>query len=92
MDEILERVRAKFAALSPEAFSATLESVACHPIVKALEAILQNEEDVSDNESLAIFIKASSSVGELDYRMQFEELIKVADFFAANDSNFLLAA
>ena len=92
MDEILERVRAKFAALSPEAFSATLESVAGHPIVRALEAILQDEEDFSDNESLAIFIKASSSVSELDYRMQFEELIKVADFFAANDSNFLLAA
>lgn len=92
MDEILERVRARFAALSPEAFSATLKSVADHPIVKALEAVLQDEELISDSESVAVFMKTSLITNDLDYRMEFESLIKMADFFAANDSNFLLAA
>lgn len=92
MDEILKRVHAKFAALSPEALSATLESVADHPIVKVLEAVLHDDECWLEYESFDIFIKSSNFIGGVDYRMQFEEVLKIADFFAANDSNFLLAA
>lgn len=94
MDEILQRVRAKFAALSPEALSATLERVADHPIVKVLEAVLHDEDCwlEYEYESFDVFIRNSNFIGEVDYRMHFEEALKVTDFFIANDSNFLLAA
>jgi len=92
MEKILERIRAKYAALSVEAFSAALESVSDHPIVKALEAILQDEDIISECESFEIFIKNSSLIGGIDYQIEFDEPIKLSDFFAANDSRFLLAA
>lgn len=92
MDEILKRVYAKFVALSPEALSAVLESVTDHPVFKVLEASLQDDECWIEYGSFDFFIKNSNFIGEIDYRMQFEEVLKITDLFAANDTNFLLAA
>ncbi len=92
MEKILERVRAKFSALSKEELISVLESVSDHPVVKAMDVILQAEDLISEYESFHAFMRNSNFYTEIDWGMEFEELIGVADFFAANESNFLLAA